>query len=351
MTFKMVGGGKATGRGGTYYEEKLDPKRSRGVDEYYGKEPLSAAAQWHALDEGSNDSRFHQAGTPIQRGEIQSALDGYGADGSKLVQDPKHGERVQGYDLTHSAPKSYTVAFMAAPPEVQREMLGDMMSATKASITSLHEDADLFGTRRGKDGLTKERAAHVDIALIPEISSKAGQPQLHVHALVVNACSRSDSTTGALHVRDHLAKWQSHGSAIFRAELAHSAGRHGLAVERDGQFFEVKGVPAGLCQEWSQRRRDVLANTRAQGLRGADKIRAQQHAARTSRDGYTRMTGEGLEAAWQFDLDRHGGAERVWQGAQEAARGHERTVGDPGQAALAEALNAVLRSLSVASGG
>ena len=80
-------------------------------------------------------------------------------------------------------------------------------------------------------------------------------PQLHSHVVILTA-QRQDGRFAAVDSRELFRSQRANG-AWYRAELAHELRQLGLEVrgrtDRDGRFFELKGVPEELSRRWSRR--------------------------------------------------------------------------------------------------
>ena len=347
LSVKRIGGGAGAAGAAAladYYEGEvrrdltdrmaLARSASKAADEYRMADPAAPLARWW-----SAGGKLAPDGAPIVPGQLRTALDGVGLDGAKLVQGAARNTRVGGWDLTFSAPKDVSVLYAAADPETRRAILEDLAASAKAGLQALHERG-VFETRRGKAGATREVAADVMAAVFPQATSRAGEPQLHAHAVAINAGRRADGTTGALDPAK-LYPFKTYGGAVFRAELAHRMERRGLAVEADGQAFRIVGAPRALAEAWSTRRGQVLAGAGdAAGMDGkAARLAKEQAARRTRRAKDTVPADTDLEKRWAADMGRHGvGPDRVWRDAREAARHHQRPERSAGDAALADAM-------------
>lgn len=352
-SIKRIGGGGGGGAGAAggaaamadYYEGEvrrdltgrtaLARGASKTADEYRMADPAAPLARWW-----SAAGRLAPDGAPILPGQLRNALDGTGLDGAKLVQGAARNARVGGWDVTFSAPKDVSVLYAAADPATRRALLEDVAASAKAGLRALHGQG-VFETRRGKGGAVRQVAADVAAAVFPQATSRAGDPQLHAHAVVVNAALRADGTTGALDPQK-LYPWKTFAGAVFRAELAHRLERRGLAVEPDeGQAFRIAGAPRALAEAWSARRGQVLAGASgADGMDGEAKRKARERAARRTRSAKDAVPADAdLDARWAADMVRHGLApEGVWRSAREAAERHRRPERSAGEAGLEEAL-------------
>ena len=348
LSVKRIGGGGAGAAGAAamadYYEQEVrqdlsdrtaaaraDP--SKAADEYLGADPQAPLARWW-----SANGELAPDGAPIQPGQLRAALDGIGLDGGKLTQDAARNSRVGGWDLTFSAPKDVSVMYAAADPATRRAILEDVAESAKTGLRELHERG-VFETRRGKGGAVREVAADVSAAVFPQATSRAGEPQLHAHAVVVNAARRADGTTGALDPQK-LYPWKTHAGAVFRTELAHRLEQRGLAIEADGQAFRIAGAPRELAEAWSSRRGQVVAAAGAEGMDGKTARLAKERAAQSTRRAKDTVPADAdLERRWTADMARHGLApDRIWRDAQKAAERHQRPERTAGEAAVAEAL-------------
>jgi Ti-type conjugative transfer relaxase TraA len=96
-------------------------------------------------------------------------------------------------------------------------------------------------------------------------------PQLHSHAVIFNLAQRGDGTWGSIDGRQFY-RWKMAAGAVYRAELACQLQALGYAVERTDEkgLFEIAGVPQSVREDFSGRRREILAALKAQGLESAD---------------------------------------------------------------------------------
>lgn len=228
-----------------------------------------------------------------------------------LVQNAGEARHRPGFDLTLSAPKSVSTLWAVLPPEHRREIQRMQDEAVRATLTYLEETAAF--TRRGHGGSIVEPAKLV-AALFEHGTSRAQDPQLHTHALVLGVAVCADGKTRALQARP-LFRAKMLAGALFRAELAARMEHAGYAVERHGTSFEVAGVPPSLMETFSKRRAEIEAELDRTGRSGAraaavaalDTRTVKEHIARdllfsgwreTAREyDFTAETAAGLRAA------------------------------------------------------
>ena len=252
LSIKTIGGGGSdalsVGAAADYYEKQAEQQRAAQTVPAAG-DPARALDEVHAGRHGSGRAaavvvcrgQLAPNGSPIMPGELRRMLDGQGLDGTQLAQAAKRNQRVGGWDLTFSAPKAVGALWATASAETRAGIMDDMAAAAQAGLHALHERG-VFETRRGKDGADREQAADVAAAAYPHVTSRAGDPQPHVHAVLVNAGRRADGTTGALDPQK-LYFWKMYAGAVFRAELADRLALRGVAITEDGQAFTIAGRP------------------------------------------------------------------------------------------------------------
>ncbi|MCI0535527.1 MAG: relaxase domain-containing protein [Verrucomicrobiales bacterium] len=192
---------------------------------------------------------------------------GFSPDGSRaLVQNAGCKDRRPALDLTWSVPKSLSALLAIASPEFREAAVRIIREVL---VELLHEiESKWCFTRRGHAG-KKLEPAQVIFALFEHWTSRALDPALHFHSVLINVGLRTDDlSTGALVTRfifDHKMEL----GRTFRERLADRLERElGLVLERKNGSFEVKGVPKELCQRFSTRRQQILSVLNERGLSG-----------------------------------------------------------------------------------
>ncbi|HMO65907.1 MAG TPA: MobF family relaxase, partial [Verrucomicrobiota bacterium] len=217
-----------------------------------------------------------------------------------LVQNAGAKDRQSGWDLTFSSPKSVSTLWSQAPAEVRQAIQQAQLTAVRETLAYLEREAAF--TRRGKGGRRFEPVGLV-AALFEHGSSRAQDPQLHTHALVMNAGLRRDGTAGTV-VSTLFFRHKMAAGALYRAELAKQLiERLGLRLEPRGDHFEVAGVPEALMRAFSRRREEIEG---VLGRAGRTDALAAKRAALATRDRkQVRPRGE-LFRQWQETGRRHG---------------------------------------------
>jgi hypothetical protein len=155
-------------------------------------------------------------------------------------------------------------------------LVGDDSRVTEADNQAVTEalrylEATTARARTKQEGKsTIERTGNWIIARFNHDTSRELDPQLHTHAVVVNATQRADGEWRALSSKE-MFRAKMLGGAIYRAELARALQQLGYEVEvghRDGRF-EVKGFTTEQLRHFSRRREEIEAALEKVGASGA----------------------------------------------------------------------------------
>lgn len=309
------------------------PLKGSGKGEYY----LGLAKEDYYLNGGEPPGRWSGAGAgflelagEVDKTQLRRLFSGYMPDGSgSCVQNAGRDDRIIGWDLVFSAPKSVSVLWSQAPGDIRQAIQEAQAKAVQAGLDYLESVGGL--TRRGRGGQTIECARTI-FAVFDHGTSRAQDPQLHTHAVLLNVCVRDDGGFGSVFARE-IFRHKMTAGALYRAELATQLGRLGLGIERAGDFFRIPGVSDALCDEFSKRSREIREYLAQRGESGAV---AAKHAALATREVKGHVARAELFAIW-CDVGRAMG----WS-TEDAARliKAQRQAHDP-QAAL-EAANEIL---------
>jgi len=197
-----------------------------------------------------------------------------------------------GYDLTFSAPKSVSIL---------AEIGGDkrLIEAHDQAVTlALAEIEQLASARRSVSGtMTYEATKNLVVAKFHHGTSRALDPQLHTHAVVLNMTKRQDGKwvslasqskssvkrEGRVGFMEQVYARKIHFGMVYRAALAYAVVQLGYTIRHthgDGRF-EIEGVLPEAIQAFSQRREAIEASLEERGLEGA---KASEQAALKTRE-------------------------------------------------------------------
>ena len=277
---------------GDYYlnlaQEDYYTKGGEPPGKWYGEGPLAQGLRGEVAAE-----------------ELKNLLQGYSSCGSEtLVQNAGKENRQSGWDLTFSAPKSVSVVWSQADLGTRKAIEAAHERAVKRALKYLEQEAGI--TRRGRGGYEKE-TAKLTFAVFEHGTSRAQDPSLHSHALLLNVGIRSDGSTGTLESRGIFQHKMAAG-ALYRAELSHQLEQNlGLLSEKKGRSFEVQGVPQTLMDEFSTRRKEIEARLKETGFEGAKASKVATLATRTAKDQVQRDV---LFSSWQEVGQSYGWSEK-----------------------------------------
>jgi Ti-type conjugative transfer relaxase TraA len=229
----------------------------------------------------------------VKKYEFRNVFNGYSPDGERaLVQNVDKETRKPGWDLTFSAPKSLSVVWSQSNAQNRQVIQKIFFNAVAAGLSYLEENTL---TRRGHDGLVKEGAGLV-IATFEHGTSRAQDPQLHAHCLVMNVGIREDETTGAITSKQFYTHKMAAG-ALFRAELSRGLlDQLGLTLVRKNTWFEVAEVPEHIIEIFSKRREEIEKSLAEKGFKST---KAAEVAALNTRSVKAHKARAELFQQWQ----------------------------------------------------
>jgi len=168
-------------------------------------------------------------------------------------------DAVTGFDLTFSAPKSVSTLWALGGTAAAGQVVEAHKAAVVAALTYLDTHAAV--SRRGTDGVEQVATAGLVEALFDHRTSRAGDPQLHTHALVPNKLRCVDGvwrTVDGHEIYHHKKAAGAVYQAALRAELHARLGVVFEPCNAHGQA-EIVGVPADLMTAWSTRTAQIAA--------------------------------------------------------------------------------------------
>lgn len=299
--------------------EKADYYLELAREDYYlhGGEP---PGRWHG-----GAAKLLELRPKVEKAAFRNLLAGFTPDGkTPCVQNAGDPERQSGWDFTFSPPKSVSVLWSQAKPEVRRQIEQAHQEAVRTALDYLEAVGGI--TRRGKGGKIRE-ATPLLFALFEHGTSREQDPQPHTHAILLNLAFRSDGTTGSLVTRE-LFRHKMAAGALYRAALAKGLVKSlPLEIEPSHDNFEIKGVPKALCDTFSKRRKQIKKLMAERGLTSA--IDAKQAALDTRRK-KAYIPRKQLFEAWQEVGRQHGWStpqvEELLQRAKTVAASPEKPV-------------------------
>jgi conjugative relaxase-like TrwC/TraI family protein len=231
-------------------------------DDYYTAEGSSEISAWA----GAGAEMIGLSGD-VEKDTFEGLLKGVLPEGEGVAQVDN---RRAGYDLTFSMPKSASVmAYVAG----DRRVLGANMAAVKATMSWVEKN--LAEGRRDVEGRkVPVQTGNLVYALFQHDTSRALDPQAHVHAVIANLTRMPNGKWQALHA-DKIWSHNSVIGSIYHAHLRAELEKIGYQVELKGKHgtFEIAGVPKVVIGEFSQRREEILARATRLGIKSPEGLR------------------------------------------------------------------------------
>lgn len=187
-----------------------------------------------------------------------------------------------GFDLTFSAPKAVSIAALVFGDERVIEAHKRAVDLTLKKIES--QCAQAYKKKHGVLGF--EDTHNLTVATFLHHDSRNNDPNLHTHAVVLNATQRADkrwvSLASSMNRYGEGAKTDEMNGfmervrhnkhfygALYRAQLAYEVGQLGYAVIKEkingGTSFRLKGISDALVKEFSTRRPEIVDNVLKRG--------------------------------------------------------------------------------------
>jgi conjugative relaxase-like TrwC/TraI family protein len=261
---------KVTASAATGYANYLEGRsQASEAGDYYlseGGERVEAPGRWvlggrgvEAL--GVDPSRVVEAGAFRAVMGVRHPV-----SGEMLRRVGGNGEAVSAIDATFSAPKSVSVVWALASPELRAQLEAAQEAAVDRALAYATEQVPMTRRRVDKTTVVRERAVEVLASswrhtTARAVAGRAPDPQLHSHVLIHGAV-RGDGQVVAVESRAWLVH-QREVDAAYLSELARGVERLGFAVVRETgrreRYFELAGVPEGLRERFSGRHAQVQA--------------------------------------------------------------------------------------------
>jgi conjugative relaxase-like TrwC/TraI family protein len=272
------------------------------ADDYYAEGGLSPS-EWN----GKGAEELGLSGD-VDRDRFRELLDGKVA-GQQLgtVRDGQLEHR-PGWDVTLSAPKSVSIMAEVAGDRRLMEAHGQ---AVKTALA--HVEAHMAATRvRHGGSVMREATGNLVVASFQHGTSRAQDPQLHTHNVIMNMTQGEDGSWRSLEPRA-IYQLQKQIGAIYRQELALKVRELGYEIVPDKEsMFEIKGVSADVRAAFSTRSAEIEAALGERGTTREEASAAQKQVAALDTRQAKMATDHGaLVADWREIADRTGFGENA----------------------------------------
>jgi len=277
---------KSAKKAGTYYQ---------GQDNYYAAEGEPLQGIWVGL----GAEKLALTGTASVE-QFKAVLAGRLAP-DIVMENVKQGKYHRpGYDLTFSAPKSVSILAVIAKDE-------GVIKAHRTAINGVlkHIEQNYSDTRVKKRGKTSiERTGNLIFCTFEHNDSRMLDPNLHTHAIIMNALYRADGKWRTLR-SDRIYDDKIILGMLYRSILAQELMKLGFEIVQTSEkgTFEIKDFPEVLIEQFSKRGLKIKAYLKEMGLEGG---KAAKIANFNTRPHKRLVDPEHLELAWTVELAQHG---------------------------------------------
>lgn len=219
------------------------------ADDYYAEGGLSPS-QW----QGQGAEALGLSGE-VDRDQFRALLDGKVGDQQLGTFRDGQLEHRPGWDVTLSAPKSVSIMAEVAGDRRLIEAHGQAVETALA-----HVERHMAATRIRDGGtVAREATGNLVIASFQHGTSRAQDPQLHTHNVIMNATQGEDGNWRSLEPRA-IYQLQKQIGAIYRQELALKVRELGYEIEAGKEsLFEIRGVSTAVLEAFSTRSAEIEA--------------------------------------------------------------------------------------------
>lgn len=272
---------KSAGEASKYYKN----------DNYYAKEGIDSYSEW--LGQGA--LKLNLKGS-VAVEQFQSILEGHLPNGVDMIQTKQGNHHRPGYDLTFSAPKSVSILGIVGGDE---RVINAHREAVKTVLTLVE---NTYGAYRAKENgvVAIEKTNNLTVAAFEHTDSRALDPNLHTHCIVMNVTERSDGAWRTLY-GDDLYNFKILIGMHYRSILAEKLMSLGFQLEQTSQkgTFELEGFEQKLIDQFSKRREQIKAKLESMGLSGG---KAAVIANFDTRSNKKAVNVDHIRAVWEQDL-------------------------------------------------
>lgn len=315
-------------------------KSAADAKRYYAAPDYYAEGHAHRNEFGGRGAERLGIAGPADKLAFERLCDNlHPVTGEQLTQR-MNAERVVGIDFTFDGPKGFAVLEALASPEERGRLREALRQAGDETMREMEEAA---GTRVRKGDRRENRTtSNLLWYRAPHDTTRpvAGVPDMqpHDHYFVLNATfDPVEQEWKAANLYDIL-RDMPYYQAAFHQRLAGQLESLGYAVERQGNFFEVAGIPAGVVRKFSRRQELIERTAQAEGITNP-KTKGEL-GARTREKKAQHLSMDQLRRIWVSRLttaERDAVAATFLEAQARAQRGEQPTTGVSVHAALRHA--------------
>ena len=231
-------------------ESSSDAAKYYQQGDYY----TQGGAGEHSLWLGKGAEKLELKGA-VDFKAFQTLLEGCLPHGELMSQVKKGQYHRPGYDLTFSAPKSVSILVLIAGDETILQAHREAVQETMAKIEQK------YGSCRIKQNgiIHIEKTENLIAAAFEHSDSRAGDPNLHTHCVLMNMTQDAKDKWRALY-GDELYTNNLLNGMEYRSRLASKLMTLGYEIDiNDKGLFEIKALDKDLLTAYSKRRTEIEA--------------------------------------------------------------------------------------------
>jgi len=182
-----------------------------------------------------------------------------------LSRNSKGDERRLGYDFTISAPKSVSIVGILGGDE---RVVHAHVDANRKAMSWLEEHGAQLRVKDARGQSERVMSGNLLYATVLHETSRANDPQLHNHNVVVAVTYHHGARAWRSLTNDELFQIRTQADTIYKAELARNlreAG-YGIVYRDNGIDFDIEGVAGPHLEAFSQRTQQMREALRARGI-------------------------------------------------------------------------------------
>ena len=271
----------------TYYQK----------DNYYSNEneASNAYSAWHG--KGAENLKLQGK---VDFAQFKETLEGKLPNGIQMHQTKNGGHHRPGYDLTFSAPKSVSILALVGGDE-------RVVQAHRNAVTSVltQIEKQYAAVRSKKSGVVHiEKTDNLCFATFEHTDSRALDPNLHTHSIVMNFSQRTDGQWRTIY-GDKFYDNKILNGMEYRAALAKELMSLGFRLVQTSEkgTFELEGFNSALIGQFSKRRQQIESKLAAMEQSGGKAAKMANFLTRSTKK---TMEPEHLKLCWENELKEAG---------------------------------------------
>jgi conjugative relaxase-like TrwC/TraI family protein len=230
---------------------------SQAGEYYYEKDPIFAPdgkgenSQW----EGRLAEHFGLDGR-IRKEDFEQVVAGNDPTGKALIKAAVNAgvksERRAGIDLAFSAPKSVSIAALHMGDD---RIVTAHDTAVSKALSYVQDHLIQYRMTKYGDTYTVQ-SDNMLVSRFKHGTSRANDPQLHTHAVILNMTACRDGDIRAIS-NEHIFQNQKLVNAIYQNELAIELQKLGYSIDNYGNKFEIRGISEEVLDTFSKRSKEI----------------------------------------------------------------------------------------------